>query len=278
MGTSIAKSIGYFDTFIFALAISTTVAFQIISNFANDYGDGVKGTDNDERIGPKRAYQSGLLSRKELEFGILTTIIIALALVSALLYISFGSGNMIYILSFGFLGIISIWAAVKYTMGNSAYGYKGFGDLFVFLFFGLLAVLGSMFLFTKFLTWHALLPAATIGLLCTGVLNLNNLRDFDSDKKANKKTMIVQMGYNKGIQYHTFLLATAFACLLLYTIITYQSFFNFIPLFAFIPIFTHWKRVKNSKDQYTLDPELKKLALSTFLLSLLFFFGFNFFL
>lgn len=151
-GTAIACYYDKFELSIFLLALLTTVGFQITSNFANDYGDGVKGTDNDERIGPKRALQSGgALSRKELKTGILVTIGINIILVLWLVYTAFGSEQFGVSLSFIVLGALSIWAAIKYTVGKSAYGYRGgLGDLFVFLFFGLLGVLGSMYLYTNF--------------------------------------------------------------------------------------------------------------------------------
>ena len=144
VGTALANLYGFEDTVVFVLALLTTIGFQVTSNFANDYGDGVKGTDNDERIGPKRALQSGNISRQELKEGIIFSIIIDVILVVALVYFAFGFEDMLYPILFLILGAASIWAAIKYTVGASAYGYRGLGDLFVFLFFGLLAVMGSM--------------------------------------------------------------------------------------------------------------------------------------
>jgi len=149
----------------------TTIGFQVTSNFANDYGDGVKGTDNEDRIGPKRVLQSGLLTRKALKKGIYISIAINVILVLVLVFYAFGLQHWQSILIFLFLGAFSIWAAIKYTVGDSAYGYRGLGDIFVFLFFGLLSVLGSLFLHTKFITLISVLPAISIGALSTGVLN-----------------------------------------------------------------------------------------------------------
>lgn len=275
VGTALANHYGTSDIVILILALCTTIAFQITSNFANDYGDGVKGTDNEDRVGPKRALQSGLLSRKELKRGIIISIAISLILVLALLYFSFGVQNIEYFLLFVFLGCLSIWAAVKYTVGKSAYGYKGLGDIFVFIFFGLLAVLGTLFLYTKFLITLAWLPAITIGALSTGVLNLNNLRDYQSDKKANKNTLIVKIGLKNGKKYHYSLLIIGFLCMLAFIILTYNAWFYFIPLIAFVPIFTHLKKVYYTENTTLLDPELKKLALSTFLLAVLFYISCN---
>lgn len=268
-----ANFYGFHDTTIFILALCTTIGFQITSNFANDYGDGVKGTDNAERIGPKRAYQSGLLSRKELKIGIIASCGISFLLVMAVVYYSFGTQDLWYVSVFIILGIVSIWAAIKYTVGSSAYGYRGLGDVFVFLFFGILSVLGSMFLYTKFLSAPSVLPAITIGLLSTGVLNLNNLRDYESDRNAGKNTLVVQMGFENGKKYHYALLIIAFLCILAYTGYHFKDWKNGIHLVAFIPIFLHLKKVYTLKKPVLLDPELKKLALSTFLLAILFYFS-----
>ncbi len=275
VGSALASFYGKNDILIFVLALLTTIGFQVTSNFANDYGDGVKGTDNDDRVGPKRALQSGLLSRKELKKGIIFSIFICFVLVASLLYFSFGGQQIEYFLLFSVLGSISIWAAIKYTVGASAYGYRGLGDIFVFIFFGLLAVLGSLFLYTKFLTGHAWLPAIAIGALSTGVLNLNNLRDYESDTKANKNTMIVKMGFENGKKYHYALLAIAFLSMLSFIVFNFNVWYQFIPLLAFVPIAIHLRKVSKTIVPALLDPELKKLALSTFLMSLLFYITFN---
>ncbi|NNK18589.1 MAG: 1,4-dihydroxy-2-naphthoate octaprenyltransferase [Maribacter sp.] len=277
VGTALANMYGEHNNSIFILALLTAIGFQITSNFANDYGDGVKGTDNEERIGPKRALQSGLLSRKNLKKGIIISICINIILVLAVVYLSFGLKNIEYIVLFLALGGLSIWAAIKYTIGSSAYGYNGLGDLFVFLFFGLLAVLGSMFLYTKSITLVSILPAVAWGTLSTGVLNLNNLRDHDSDKNASKNTLVVQMGYANGIKYHTVLLLVGLLSILCFIILNYQCLTQLIPLAVFIPILLHLRRVYRAENPSVLDPELKKLAISIFLLALLFYIGNNIF-
>ena len=271
VGTALANLYEKNNLLIFILALFTTISFQVTSNFANDYGDGVKGTDNSDRIGPKRALQSGSLTRQELKNGIIVSILISLLFVGALLFTSFGVENMGYLLFFGCLGLLSIWAAIKYTVGESAYGYKGYGDVFVFIFFGLVGVLGSMFLYTKFLTDFSWLPAITIGAMSAGVLNLNNLRDFESDKKANKNTIVVKIGFEKGKKYHYALLISSFLAMLAFILITFSEWYQLIPLLAFVPVTFHLLKVFRTQEPYLLDPELKKLALSTFLLALLFY-------
>jgi 1,4-dihydroxy-2-naphthoate octaprenyltransferase len=271
VGTALAKFYEEDNLQIFMLALLTTISFQVTSNFANDYGDGVKGTDNENRIGPKRALQSGLLSRKELKNGIILLSLISLLLVIALLYTAFSSDNIVYISIFAGLGILSIWAAIRYTVGKSAYGYRGLGDVAVFIFFGLIGVLGSMFLFTKFLTPSAILPALAIGALSVGVLNLNNLRDFESDKLAQKKTLVVKMGFKNGKRYHLVLLLVAFLSIAVFTILNYTYEMQLLPFLAFLPIGIHLLKVQRTQEPMKLDTELKKLALSTFLLSVLFY-------
>jgi 1,4-dihydroxy-2-naphthoate octaprenyltransferase len=274
VGGFLAESHNKFDWPIFILSILTTVGFQIISNFANDYGDGVKGTDNKNRIGPERTLQSGELSRNQLLNAIKVAIIITLLIAIALIYRSFGKDDFINILLFFSLGVASIWAAIKYTMGKNAYGYIGLGDVFVFLFFGLLSVCGSYFLYTKQLSFDIFFPAFSIGLLSAAVLNLNNMRDRASDILAGKKTLVVKIGAEFAKYYHYYLLFASFLFALLYAVINYTSWYNFIFLLAFIPITTHFYTVYNNEDAKLLDPELKKLAISTLLFSILFGLGF----
>ncbi len=266
LGSFLAYAYGFFDWKIFVLAMFTTIGFQVLSNFANDYGDGMKGTDNEDRVGPKRALQSGAISPKQMLNAIKITGVITLLLALLLIYVSFGKENFGYSVLFFFLGIASIVAAIKYTMGKNAYGYSSLGDVFVFIFFGLLSVYGSYFLYTKHLDYMVFLPAISIGLLSVGVLNLNNMRDRESDTKSNKNTLVVKIGGASAKKYHYFLLIVAFISAILY--VTEPKQFLFV--IAFIPIFIHLRTVYKNKNPKDLDPELKKLALSTFLFAILF--------
>ena len=266
-----AKEAGVFSTPIFSLALATTLGLQILSNFANDYGDGVKGTDNHERVGPMRAMQSGVLSGKNLKTGITITSFVTLALACLLIYVSFENQNIFHSSLFFILGVAAIVAAITYTVGKTAYGYRALGDVFVFVFFGLVGVLGGYFLFAKDLNGFILLPALVIGLLSTAVLNLNNMRDRLSDAKANKVTLAVIMGGSKVKYYHYALIVLAFIFALLYFYLKGGSWLQFLPLLSFIPLFFHLGKVKKNTSPPLLDPELKKVALSTFLFSILFF-------
>ncbi|MFD1095338.1 1,4-dihydroxy-2-naphthoate octaprenyltransferase [Salegentibacter chungangensis] len=273
VGTTIAFQQGFFSISIFSLALGTTLGLQILSNFANDYGDGVKGTDNEDRIGPARALQSGLITQKEMKQGIVLTAIVTLFLAVLLIYAAFGKENMGYALIFFLLGVAAIVAAIKYTVGTSAYGYKGFGDVFVFLFFGIVAVYGTYFLYAHSMKWSVLLPACAFGLLSAGVLNLNNMRDRASDEKAGKETLVVKMGQKGAKNYHYFLIIGAIACLVFYTVINLEALDDFLYLFGLIPLIFHLKRVDTNESPGLLDPELKILALSTFAIAVLFGFG-----
>jgi len=268
LGGFLAMSDGLFNGVIFSLAILTTIGFQVISNFANDYGDGVKGTDA-IRIGEERMVSSGKISPKQMKKAILISVILTIIFALFLIYESFGLSNFGYTLLFFVLGIVSIVAAIKYTVGDLAYGYSGFGDVFVFLFFGLLSVLGSYFLFTKEIYFLLTLPAISIGLLSTAVLNLNNMRDYQNDKKSKKNTIVVKIGLKVAKRYHYSLLLLSFISAVSYVVLTFTKTVQFIFLLAYIPLVIHALFVYNNKEELGLDAELKKVALSTFLFSVL---------
>ncbi|GGG45257.1 1,4-dihydroxy-2-naphthoate octaprenyltransferase [Bizionia arctica] len=269
VAASLAAYNGLFNWMVFVLAILTTLSLQVLSNLANDYGDGVKGTDNHERIGPQRALQSGDISPEEMFDAIKVNILITIGLAFFLIMAAFGTNHFLLAMLFFGIGLLSIYAAIKYTIGKNAYGYRGLGDLFVFVFFGFVSVVGGYVLFSKELDHIVFLPACTIGLLSAAVLNLNNLRDINSDRNANKNTLIVKMGFEKGKKYHYFLVGSAIVLSALYGILYYTSIFNLIYFIAYIPLVKHLIFVYKNSEPKLLDPELKKLALTTFLLSVL---------
>ena len=270
VGTTIAADEGYFNIAVFSLALGTTLGFQILSNFANDYGDGVKGTDNEDRIGPARAIQSGLITTGEMKLGMIITTVATLIIALLLIYTAFGSENFLYAIIFFFLGIGAIVAAIRYTVGIKAYGYRGLGDLFVFLFFGLVAVFGSYFLYALKINWYVFLPAASIGLLSAGVLNLNNMRDRESDAKSGKNTLVVKLGAQNAKNYHFFLIIGAVLCFVVFSALTATHWTDLLYVFGLIPLLLHLKRVGDNKSPVLLDPELKILAITTFVISVLF--------
>ena len=267
-GSSLAYQNGTFHYDIFGFALLTTLLFQVLSNFANDYGDGVKGTDNEDRIGPKRVLQSGLVSRYTLKKAMLIIAFLSLLSSSILIYIAFD--QWIYILIFLVLAFLSVWAAIAYTVGKHSYGYKGLGDVFVFLFFGLLAVLGTVFLYAKKLELDHILVAVIIGCLASAVLNLNNMRDVVNDKLSGKNTLVVSKGLRWATGYHSLLILMPFVAALCYSYLHFSSFYQLLHLLVLVSLFRHLKLVRAVTDPTDFDPELKKVALHSFLWSILF--------
>ena len=269
VGSFYAMSQGVFDFAIFCLGIGTTIGLQVLSNFANDYGDGVKGTDNENRVGPKRAVQSGAITPQQMKKGVIVTAILTLIMALALIFVSFSDSDILYSIFFFLLGLSAIVAAITYTVGDKAYGYRGLGDVFVFVFFGWVSVMGMYFLYAKQIDWSLLLPASTIGMLSSGVLNLNNLRDSESDTLSSKNTLVVKIGLQKAKIYHYLLLLGAMLFVLLFAFIQRFEVQQYLFTLSFLPIMKHLIIVVNNRDSQHLDPELKKLALSTFALAVL---------
>ncbi|RZK06167.1 MAG: 1,4-dihydroxy-2-naphthoate octaprenyltransferase [Flavobacterium sp.] len=267
-----------FNWQLFGFAILTTLGLQILSNFANDYGDGIKGTDNEDRVGPKRAIQSGVISPEAMKRAMIITSVLTFISAVLLIYFAFGQDYILYSVIFLILGILAIASAIRYTVGNTAYGYNGYGDLFVFIFFGLVSTLGVNFLYSKQVDWELCLPAIAIGFLSVGVLNLNNMRDEESDRKSEKNTIVVKVGGAVAKKYHFFLVISAMLLVLAFAIYVdfakdiepeKLNFDTYFFLVIYFPLTSHLIRVYKNKNPKLLDPELKKLAICTFLLSIL---------
>ena len=267
VGSAYAYYQGFSDWRVVVLALLTTLGLQVLSNYANDYGDGVKGTDAN-RIGEKRLVASGVITAEQMKKAVIITAVLTFIIALLLIYVAFGKENFTLSLIFILLGIGSIGAAIKYTVGKSAYGYSGFGDVFVFIFFGLVSVVGSNFLFTHFIDWKLFLPATAIGLLSVAVLNLNNMRDIENDKIAGKNTLVVKMGLKWAKYYHQIIIVLGMICFMIFAILIETST---LPILIInIPIILHMNKVDKSQNYEDFDPELKKVALSTFALSILF--------
>jgi 1,4-dihydroxy-2-naphthoate octaprenyltransferase len=250
----------------------TTFLLQILSNLANDYGDFEKGTDNEHRVGPKRAMQSGAITKKEMKVAL--TIFALACLGSGLMLLHTAltpRGMLLQGVGFLVLGLLAILAAFRYTVGRNPYGYRGLGDLFVFLFFGLVGVCGMAFLHTGRFDMQWILPATSIGLFSTGVLNLNNLRDHQNDEASGKMTMVVKLGFTRGKIYHAILIVVAVVCGLIWSVFYAGSW---TALLAVVPLVIQIKLMvgvyKNAVPA-ALDPELKKVALLTFATSFVWF-------
>ena len=271
VGGAMAIKEDFFRWDVFVLALLATLGFQVLSNYANDYGDGIKGTDNKDRVGPQRAMQAGLLDASQLKRGMWITAILTVIIVISLIYVAFGERHLLLSLVYFFLGIAAIIAAIKYAVGKRAYGYKGLGDVFVFLFFGLVSVLGSYFLFTMQLPSYHVFGAISIGVLATLVLHLNNMRDRESDAKVGKNTLAVHLGKAGALRYHNILLGAGVFSWLAYLWFSHSSPFLYASALGFLPLAFHFIKVRKTEDHRLLDPQLKVVALSTFLLAVLYF-------
>jgi 1,4-dihydroxy-2-naphthoate octaprenyltransferase len=270
MGSFLAFANGNFHWYVFVLAMVTTLFLQILSNLANDYGDALHGTDNESRLGPPRITQSGLVTKKQMQ--VMIILFIVLALISGTLLIFTGLRNIGWkaILVFFLLGLSAIYAAIKYTIGKNPYGYIGLGDVFVFIYFGIVGVAGTYYLHVNTFDPWVLLPASAIGLLSSGVLNLNNMRDIENDTRSGKRTLVVHIGSKAAKIYHLVLITLSIAFSLIYTIVQYNSMYQLLfiltcPLFAINVIV-----VMRNTDPVELNQELKKLAFSTFAFSMTF--------
>jgi 1,4-dihydroxy-2-naphthoate octaprenyltransferase len=216
-----------------------------------------------------RAIQSGMITPNAMKKAIGLTAVITLTFAVLLIYFAFKESYLLYSLFFLMLGILAIASAIRYTVGKGAYGYRGFGDLFVFIFFGMVSTFGVYFMFSKSIDWLLLLPATAIGFLSVGVLNLNNMRDEESDRKAGKNTIVVKMGGENAKKYHFFLVISAMVLVLLFAYLNNFHFDQYIFVVAYFPLISHLITVYKNKNTKLLDPELKILAISTFILSIL---------
>lgn len=274
MGSFLAAYQGEFRFWVFLMAAQTTVFLQILSNLANDYGDSIHGADSADREGPIRAVQSGIISLGEMKKAMF--LLGSLSLISGLvlLYISLQDWKM-FLLFLG-LGIAAIVAAVTYTSGSRPYGYAGMGDISVFLFFGLLGVLGTFFLHSLSFDWSIVLPAVSLGFFSTAVLNINNIRDIKADTFAGKKSIPVRIGRKKAVIYNWGLIVGGNLSLVLFAILN-RSYGCLIAL-AVLPIMAKvGKSVASKTGAKDLDPNLKKMAISTLLWVLVFGIGILFF-
>ncbi|MFN5417115.1 MAG: 1,4-dihydroxy-2-naphthoate octaprenyltransferase [Flavobacteriia bacterium] len=272
MGSFIAKLNGYWSSSIFILALSTTLLFQIISNLANDLGDSIKGTDNDDRVGPTRAVQSGEISTQQMKIAVIIFSILSLISAAFLIYLGTQNLSLNILFLYAGLALLCVLAAITYTVGKRAYGYSGFGDIFVFIFFGLVSVLGVYTFYSKEFAWINILPASTIGFLSMAVLNLNNMRDRVNDANSGKNTLVVKMGAESAKIYHAFLILSGIIAHVIF-LIRFDFPILFISLIPCLILIFHLVKVFKTTVEKDFDPQLKVVALSTFGISLLFMIG-----
>ena len=269
MGTFLAASYGYFDGLIFSFCILTTILLQVLSNLSNDYGDSIHGADSIDRKGPSRSVQSGAISVSAMRNGIKVMAVLALISGLTLIWLAF-QDNLRLLITFLVIGVLAIIAAVTYTAGKKPYGYAGLGDISVLLFFGLIGVVGTYFLYTKSLNWPIFLPALSCGLFSVAVLNVNNIRDIESDRLAGKKSIPVRIGRQKAVFYHWLLLLMGFISALLFVAVNYQSMTQLLFLLSLPLILINGKAVSSKKEASELDPYLKQMAITTLIFVLTF--------
>jgi 1,4-dihydroxy-2-naphthoate polyprenyltransferase len=270
MGAALSFLDDGFNPKVTILAIVTALFIQIFSNFANDYGDSQKGTDNQHRVGPKRTIQSGEISPQQMKAGMMVLIILSLA--TGIWLVAEGTKGLEMTTSLLFLafGIVALIAAYRYTAGSNPYGYAGFGDVAVFLFFGLLPVIGTYFLNTHQINFELFLPAISIGFFSTGVLNLNNMRDIANDRNSGKKTMVVRMGAASAKNYHSLLILAGMSAAVIFSILNSKSTYQWLFLLAFPLFLTDLIQINKITVPRKFDPFLKKLSLATLLFTVLF--------
>ena len=260
-----------FNGLVMALCLLTTSLLQVLSNFANDYGDHQKGSDTEERIGPLRGIQKGAISAKELKWGLI--LMVGASFLSGSFLIGIAYENLSDLLAFAGLGILAIVAAITYTVGAKPYGYMGLGDISVLVFFGLLGVGGTYYLQTHSIDSHIILPAIGSGLLASAVLNINNLRDIEQDAKAGKNTLAVRLGAYKGRVYHCILLSVAALCYLAFAVATAISWTNYLFVLAMPLLAKHAIFVYRSQQPSELRPMLAQMSMISLLINILFSLG-----
>ena len=273
MGSGLAFGDDQFNLTVFVLALITTLFLQILSNLANDYGDFVKGTDNKNRVGPERTLQAGLITKDEMVTAMWIIALLCSVFGVWLIYEGTKGLDLHRAGLFAILGLAAMGAAVKYTMGKNPYGYAGLGDVFVFLFFGWLGVIGSYFLHTHSIDIKIVLPASAIGFFTTAVLNINNMRDHEADAKSGKNTLVVRIGISWAKRYHFMLNFIGVLFIVLYTVPAINAIWCF--LFGFVLFIKPAREILRSKDYTSFDPYLKKQAIAIFLFTIIFVVGFN---
>ena len=267
LGSFLAYNQGKFSIIILLLGLATAVLLQVLSNFANDYGDFVHGADEKRISKYERVLQSGKISPKQMRWMlIILTLLTFVTGISLIIFAANALGTTALLVFFG-IGILCIIAAITYTIGKKPYGYIGMGDIAVFIFFGIVGVCGIYVLQTRQWDWHVLLPAASFGLLSVGVLNINNIRDLESDRISGKKTLVVRIGLEKAKIYHTWLILIAVILGIVSTLLDFHSAFQLLYLLT-IPFFImNVYRVRSSEYSGKLDDELRNLSLTAFFFS-----------
>lgn len=270
-GSALAYWTGHFELPIALLAILTAGTLQILSNLANDYGDAVKGTDTEERLGPLRGMQKGVITPAQMKKALIINVIISC--VSGIALIIVACKKPEDAIGFLVMGLLAIVAAITYTVGKRPYGYMGLGDISVLIFFGWLSVIGTYYLQANAFNIVTLLPATACGLLSVAVLNINNMRDLENDIQAGKNTLAVRLGASGSRIYHTCVIAIAIICLIVFTLIYMHRWTAWLFLLAVPMLLLHIKRVNADLSGEAMRPLLEHMVKAALLTNILFSLG-----
>ena len=252
---------------VIIFTLLTTACLQILSNVSNELGDFLKGTDRTDRQGPAYSLSGGYLRKEDFKVMIIIYIVLCAVFGLAMIWCSFGTFFSVESLLLMVLGVSAIIAAMRYTLGRNPYGYRGMGDLYVFMFFGLVSVLGSYFIASHEMFWRMLLPASAIGAFSVAVLNVNNIRDMATDANT-RVTVPLKIGEKWAKVYQTVLVLAGWCCMAAYSLLRVQDVWHYLfvltlPLFV-VHLAGVWKRTGKA-----LDPMLPLLVMSTFIFSVL---------
>ncbi|MEQ1975626.1 1,4-dihydroxy-2-naphthoate polyprenyltransferase [Xenorhabdus sp. SGI240] len=270
-GSALASWTGHFKWPVALLALFTAALLQILSNLANDYGDVTKGSDTENRIGPSRGMQKGLITAKQMKSALKLTVLLSCLSGSSLIAVACNNPNDI--IGFLILGLLAIIAAITYTVGTRPYGYLGLGDISVLIFFGYLSILGTYYLQSGTFSISTVLPATASGLLSVAVLNINNLRDIENDRQNGKNTLAVRLGGKKARYYHAAVLLTAMLCLITFTLLYLNNWFNWLFLLAFPLLLKHMIQVLRDPTAEGMRPRLVQMVKAALLTNILFSIG-----
>lgn len=267
-GSALAYWQGVFDPAVALLALLTAGLLQILSNLANDYGDAVKGSDKEDRIGPLRGMQKGVITQAQMKRALIVTVV--LICLSGLSLVAVACRTPADFIGFLILGLLSIVAAITYTVGTRPYGYMGLGDISVLVFFGWLSVAGSWYLQAHMLAPLVFLPATACGLLATAVLNINNLRDIDSDRENGKNTLAVRLGPVLARRYHVCLLMGSLLCLAVFNLVWLKSLWGWLFVLAAPLLVKQAMYVLREREPVAMRPMLERTVKAALLINLLF--------
>ena len=267
LGVFLAAGEREIDLLTVLLLALTTVCLQILSNLSNELGDTLHGTDRSDRQGIHYSLQDGEMTVPEMKRLIGSFASLSCFFGFGMVWRAFGTVFAPLPLAFLVLGAAAVWAAMHYTLGRNPYGYRGLGDIFVFIFFGLATVCGGYFLAGQEWSWRILLPASAIGCFSVAVLNVNNIRDMKSDA-ATRTTVAIRLGERRARIYQTVLISLGWILMTVFCLLPPVSPWRFLYLLTLPGFVLHLKGVWTRHDR-ALDPMLPLLVASTFTFALL---------